>query len=284
MAHVQKFSSGSAARILGHCDRELSENGQYLKYRTGSEIDMSRTGKNFSLLAGDGLTSAERLSKRLSEVYVHKRKDVNVMCDWVVTLPKELSVADERTVHIFFAETVSFLLQRYGEENAVSINVHMDESQPHLHFCFVPVVYDSRKERYKVSAKELLTRKELKAFHDDLAAHLEKTLNIEPELIHSGKTKAQGGNLSVEELRSRKSALEWECDNLQKKLYELQNAILREKKVLDGLLADINQKIAQIEKYDLIKPREELDIYAQKRLQWRNDVKQDCEEEEEWEL
>lgn len=283
MAHVQKFSSGSAARILGHCDRELSEDGQYLKYRTGSEIDMSKTVKNFSLLAKDGLTSAERLSKRLSEVYVHKRKDVNVMCDWVVTLPKELS-DDDKLLRKFFSETVSFLMQRYGEENAISINVHMDESQPHLHFCFVPVVYDAKKERYKVSAKELLNKKELHAFHNDLGTHLEKTLNIEPELIHSGKTKAQGGNLSVEELRSRKSDLELEYDKLKKNFIELQNAVLSKKTLLDQLQANIDKKIAQIEKYDLVKPKEQLDIYAQSRLQWLNEVQADYEDEEEWEL
>ncbi len=283
MAHVQKFSSGSAARILGHCDRELSEDGQCLKYRTGSEIDRSRTGENFSLLPTSGLTSAEKLSKRLSEVYVHKRKDVNVMCDWVVTLPQELS-DDDKMLRRFFSETVSFLLQRYGEENAISINVHMDESQPHLHFCFVPVVYDTKKERYKVSAKELLNKRELQSFHDDLGAYLAKTLNIEPELVHSGKTKAQGGNLSVEELRSRKSELELEIEKLQKSLIGLQNGVLSEKKLLNELRVKINKKIAQIEKYDLIKPKEQLDIYAQKRLQWLNDVQQDYEEEEEWEL
>ena len=46
--------------------------------------------------------------------------------------------------------------------------VHYDETTPHLHYAFVPVVFDNKKSRYKVSAKEVLTRHDLQTFHDDL--------------------------------------------------------------------------------------------------------------------
>lgn len=201
MAHVQKFTSGSASRILGHCEREKSEYGNFLKYRSGSDIDPTKTHLNMSMKFQDGLTPQERLQKRLSEVHVLKRKDVNVMCDWVLTLPKELP-QDLDTIKVFFYEAANFLMNRYGKENAVSCTVHLDEAQPHMHFCFVPVTYDTKKEYYKVSAKEVLTRTELNRFHTDLETYLQKTIGLEKGLIYSGVTKKQGGNKTIGQLKA----------------------------------------------------------------------------------
>lgn len=38
----------------------------------------------------------DSLNERLSQVKVCKRADVNVLCDWVVTLPKDVQVDDEQ--------------------------------------------------------------------------------------------------------------------------------------------------------------------------------------------
>lgn len=199
MAHVQKFSAGSAARILGHCDREKNEDG-YLKYRTDSDIDGTKTHLNFSMLPEDGLTAQQRLQNRLENVHVLKRKDVNVMCDWVITLPKDYAVDPPQ----FFRSSFDFLKQRYGEDNIISANVHMDEASPHMHFCFVPVVWDKKKEWNKVSAKEVLSKSDLNSFHGDLAVQLNKELGLPKEAVCSGITKAQGGNKSVSELKELK--------------------------------------------------------------------------------
>src|SRR5699024_10391436 len=65
-----------------------------------------------------------------------------------------------------------FLSERYGEENVLAGVVHNDETTPHMHFAFMPVTYDEKREREKVSAKEVLNRNELKSFHQDLDNHL----------------------------------------------------------------------------------------------------------------
>lgn len=201
MAHCQKFSRGSASRIIGHCEREKSEHGEYLKYRTSSNIDTSRTHMNMPMNFKDGLTAQQRFEKRLQEVHVLNRKDVNVLCDWVVTMPEGLS-QDNNTLRNFFGETVKFLNARYGSENVVSCNIHMDEAQPHLHYCFVPVVYDKKKERHKVSAKEVLTRADLNSFHRDLENHLHESIGLEKGLVYSGKTEMQGGNKTIGQLKA----------------------------------------------------------------------------------
>ena len=67
---------------------------------------------------------------------------MNVLCSWVVTVPKDVPEAEYEK---FFHATYDFLEKRYGRENVVSAYVHMDEITPHMHFAFVPVVYDKRK-------------------------------------------------------------------------------------------------------------------------------------------
>lgn len=224
MAHVAKFTAGSAGRILGHCDREMDSSGEYLKYRTSSDIDTGLTEKNMALEFDDGLTSQERLHKRLGEVHVLKRKDVNVLCDWVVTYPKELPM-DDGSIRAFFNSSLRFLMDRYGEENTVSANVHMDEAQPHLHFCFVPVVFDGKKGYEKVSAKQVLDRKDLNTFHGDLEAHLEKEIGLERGLVLSGVTREQGGNRTIGQLKAEK--LRKETDLVLVELREYEDRITR---------------------------------------------------------
>src|SRR5699024_2986969 len=45
-----------------------------------------------------------------------------------------------------------------------------------MHFAFMPVTYDEKREREKVSAKEVLNRDEFKSFHQDLDNHLKERI------------------------------------------------------------------------------------------------------------
>src|SRR5699024_12797917 len=57
------------------------------------------------------------------------------------------------------------------------------ETTPHMHFAFMPVTYDEKREREKVSAKEVLNRNELKSFHQDLDNHLKERI---PQIYQKG--------------------------------------------------------------------------------------------------
>src|SRR5699024_4018561 len=61
--------------------------------------------------------------------------------------------------------------------------VHNDETTPHMHFAFMPVTDDEKREREKVSAKEVLNRNELKSFHQDLDNHLKERI---PQIYQKG--------------------------------------------------------------------------------------------------
>ncbi|WP_273729988.1 MobV family relaxase, partial [Leuconostoc mesenteroides] len=151
------------------------------------EIDVSKSYLNQDLMA-DGSDMLSRFNERLNDVYCMKRDDVKALATWIVTLPEELAEAPYEQKSAFFEATTNFFNERYGQENAVAAVVHYDEITPHLHYAFVPVVFDNKKARYKVSAKEVLTRHDLQTFHDDLDQHLKKVLPFYEQGILNHKT------------------------------------------------------------------------------------------------
>lgn len=202
MAHVAKYTAAAAGHLCNHYGRsEDMEKSAYV-IRGNENIDPSRTHLNYDLAPHREGSQIDRLHQRLSEVKVQKRADVNVLCDWVVTVPKDLP-REEHTR--FFSETYRFLSARYGEQNVVSAFVHNDETTPHIHFAFVPVTEDKKKGGFKVSAKEVLTRHDLQTFHTDLDAHLERTMGHEVHVLN-GATK--DGNKTVAEIKKYAAAKE----------------------------------------------------------------------------
>lgn len=169
MAHVQKYTKGNVQGLSIHWDRKTENH-------SNQDIDNERSHLNYDLCEKEGDTLS-RMNDRLSEVHCLNRKDVKVCADWVVTLPESLKDTSEKEQRKFFEKTYEFLANRYGgEKNVLSANIHNDETRPHMHFAFIPVVWDEKKLREKVSAKEVLTRKELKTFHQDLDKFLKKEI------------------------------------------------------------------------------------------------------------
>ncbi|PEK39425.1 MobV family relaxase, partial [Bacillus pseudomycoides] len=169
MAHVQKYTKGNVQGLSIHWDRKTENH-------SNPDIDNERSDLNYDLCEKEGDTLS-RMNDRLSEVHSLNRNDLKVCADWIVTLPENLKGASEQEQRQFFEKTYEFLTDRYGgEKNVLSANVHNDETTPHMHFAFMPVVWDEKKQREKVSAKEVLTRKDLRTFHQDLDEFLKKEL------------------------------------------------------------------------------------------------------------
>lgn len=162
-------------------------------------IDPSRTHLNEDWTPqrtdekGKILTKRQYYNQRLKEVPHLHRKDVRTAVSWVVTLPKEIPAGSSQD-RAFFKATYDFLNQRYGAENIISVNIHRDEAQPHMHFVFVPV-----DKRGRISAKNLINKTELRCFHPQLQSYMDSR-GIQCN-VNSGITRAQGGNRTIAELK-----------------------------------------------------------------------------------
>lgn len=196
--------------MLAHYDRR--------KGGSESEIDPERSVLNYNLAQDiQPLDQLEFIHERLKKVYCFNRKDVNVMCDWVITAPKDLPADKEDD---FFKITFDYLVTKYGKNNVVSSYVHKDETTPHMHFAFIPVVHDEKRNGLKVSAKEKITLGHLKTFHEELERHLSSQMHFKVNILNGA---TRDGNKSIKELK-RGTAIE-ELENLETKIYTLNTRV-----------------------------------------------------------
>ena len=242
IAHLEKYTAAAAGHLTAHYERRKYDcgkyNGEYIRFGN-QNIDISRTPQNYNLAPVRDTSQIDFIRQRVGEVKCMNRKDVNVMCDWVVTAPTGVR---ENELTQFFRETYSFLEARYGSRNVISAHVHMDEVTPHMHFAFVPVIYDSRKRVYKVSAKELISRTDLKTFHPDLEEHLAGVFGRELGILNDA---TKEGNRSVQELK-RQTAVERMQDaenriKIAENIYQEKILIIRE------VIKDIDRQKYEIE-------------------------------------
>lgn len=254
MAHFAKHTITACGHLGKHYERGKDHTSEYIKYGNES-IDSNKTHLNYNLAPEHD--QMDFIKNRISEVKCLKRKDVNVMCSWVVTLPKDYSETDpSRTSEEFFKGAYNFLEQKYGKENVVSSYVHMDETTPHMHFAFVPVVKDEKKGHLKVSAKECVTKWDLKGFHELLQDYLQEKCNLHSNVINEA---TKEGNKSIAELK-RGTATQ----KLQEALREVEkvkediNTLEGSKIALEGKIKDMEGKILSLEEVNQIKIKKPL--------------------------
>lgn len=166
MAHVQKFKRDAVAAMMHHYTRD---NDRTLGR---SNIDPERTRDNYAIGPERG---REYVAERIGEIERAQgrsvRKDAVAMCDWVVTAPPDLRPEDRRR---FFEACRGFFEERYGERNMLGCWVHMDETTPHAHIAFMPVVERDGIER--LSAKDVLNRAEMGRIHPELSRRAEREI------------------------------------------------------------------------------------------------------------
>ena len=166
------------------------------------EIDHSKTYLNYNLAPEHtGMTDYEFMKKRCEEFKVLKRKDVNWLVSWVITMPTDY----KGNKALFFREAYNFMANRYGKGNVVSAYVHLDETSPHMHFCFVPVIFDKKKQEYKVNAKQCINKVELKQIHPEMQEYLENKLQTKVNILNGATAE---GNKTVEQLKNEEKIKE----------------------------------------------------------------------------
>ena len=237
MANMQKYTRNALGHMLKHYAREKDQNGEYVKFGN-TNIDQYLTQYNYTFTnRKDNLSDYEFIKKRVEELNCLKRKDVNVMATWVVTVPQQyltqarendefLRDTEDSYCYKFFKQTYNFLENKYGKDNIIGGYVHMDETTPHMHFAFIPTVRDNKKQKLKVSAKECLNKKALQKFHPELNAYLNKTLKKELKELNLddiGVITNDNRNrqyIGMEDLKKRIKELEIANKRLQKQQQE----------------------------------------------------------------
>lgn len=165
----EKRKGGPASALERHHERKKEQ------YASNPDIDRERSHLNYHLVKPAGsyyweiqsrIEAAQRQNPRCKV-----RKDSVKFIDTIVTAsPEYLAALPPERVKRYFERALDFFKEEVGEENIFSAVVHMDERNPHMHLCFVPLTRDHR-----LSAKEVIGNREKLVewqdrFHDHMAA------------------------------------------------------------------------------------------------------------------
>ena len=238
MAHVEKYMRSDITGLAIHYERR---DGHQL---SNEDIDISRKHLNYNLASElQPLTSEQFIKQRLSEVKHINRKDIKVMVDWIVTLPKNVL---EQYEDNFFKFTYEFLKERYGAKNIVGAWVHKDEKTPHIHFSFVPVIeVDGVENLNEATINGNRTIKELKQ-HEDL--NFKKSITNITNHINASQ-----------EIVAQAEKIDFEASGLLEKTKSLKksNEVIDEFKYQNKVLQADNISLGQL----VVVQKEELDCY-----------------------
>lgn len=202
--HKEGFPAPSIGRIIAHYTRGLYEGERvdYDRRAGGGHIDTSRSHLNYQLGECHGVGWVR---ERLQGVYF-RPQDANKpkMLDIVITLPTDEPPENARA---FFEAAYKSLIKQYRKKNnIVGAWVHLDESRPHMHFAFLPIVDKTMKKNPEV--KEGLSQKayfpskaSLQVMHKTTQQDVSQALGHRVALLNE-VTKQQGGNKSISELKT----------------------------------------------------------------------------------
>lgn len=161
---IEKRKLGSVSRICNHHER-LKE-----QYKSNPDIDPERTHLNYHLKKPDDRYRPLVLN-RIEEAGARRRKDSVVLQDCIVTAsPDWINDKPYEEQVRFFNHAYDYFQNKFREENLISAVVHMDEANPHMHLCFVPITEDNR-----LSSKEIIGGpKGLSKLQDEFYEHMAK--------------------------------------------------------------------------------------------------------------
>lgn len=199
--HYEKFKGKeNVRRILEHSDR--GQEGVPEHGHGNEKIDPKKTCLNYDLKDRNGMTATEYYRSKIDEISGEMkargrtlRKDAVTLCSWVVTVPKDIP---EEKQGEFFQGCFDFFSARYGSDSIVTAAVHLDETTPHMHLQFMPIVTDKDGSR-RLCAKDLENRRSLSSVHRDLEKELTTKLGNRITLLNGA---TEGGNKTVQELKA----------------------------------------------------------------------------------
>lgn len=198
MAHIEKYKASAVGKLCAHYNRWQGIDNPNV---SRENIDKSRTHLNYTLgvyekdgkrFIGEvrGSASWATVKGRIDAVNARAkaegkratRKDAVVMADMVVTLPPNVPPED---AYKFFWNSYQYIADRVGRGNLMGGYVHMDETTPHMHVPFTPIL-DGR-----FNYKKMCDRKFYQTFHKGLGDRLEQKMGYRPEVELSEETRAQ---------------------------------------------------------------------------------------------
>lgn len=245
MAHIAKYKATAVGKLCAHYNRWDGIDNPAVRREN---IDKERTHLNYTLGVYEeeghryigkvrGTASWATVKGRIDSVNEAAkaagkratRSDAVVMADMVVTLPKNVARKD---TYKFFCASYQYIADRVGRRNLMGGYVHMDETTPHMHVPFTPIL-DGR-----FNYKKMCDRRFYQTFHKGLGDHLEKKMGYRPEVELSDDRKAERAlsQVRMEDLDAARAAItasaEERLEEVNEELSAVRDELYKEKELV----------------------------------------------------
>ncbi len=234
-----KYKMANLQSISRHNERQNEKYGN-------KDIDQSRSDLNYHLKVPKENSyelEFERLRKEndlKGNLRLSGKKQSNVVDEFLITSDNDFfkNIGAEETKR-YFKSAYDFACSKCGEKNIISAVVHMDETTPHMHLTYIPVVKGLKKgeEVLKINSSEFW-----KGFNsygklqDDFHSYVkERGFDLD-----RGETKEEKReHLTVEEFKAetKKAELQKEVETLNGKI-EAVEGVLSEVSIFDNVKLD----------------------------------------------
>jgi len=233
-----KYKLANLQSVSRHNERQNAEYGN-------KDIDTSRSGDNYRLKSPRE-KSYEKEFFRLREenglkgnLRLSGKKQSNVVCEFLITSDAEYfkGVGGEETRR-FFQEAYGFACGKCGERNIVSAVVHMDETTPHMHLTYIPVVNGLKKGREveKINCSEFWKGHDSYGrLQDEFHAHMAAAGFALERGVRNADREESRGHLAVEEFKI--ASARQEASELRQSVSEMQGGVIaleKQKNALEG--------------------------------------------------
>lgn len=171
---MEKRKGAAISAIEKHNNRTTEILADGTEKQWAENADPNLKEDNISIKKYEDLNLNQSINKHLQECGILKtRKDAVKAVEILCTASPEFfngNELDDKTM-AFCKQANNFINERYGKANVMSVDIHMDEKTPHLHFVIVPITKDN-----KLSAKTVCgNRKDYQKLQDDFS---EKMKNL----------------------------------------------------------------------------------------------------------
>lgn len=191
VATMKKMKIDNLSGIFRHDFRETDNH-------KNQDIDPSKSNQNIELVAD------HKLRKRDVMDFIQKhrvgsrkvRRDAVVLDEWIVSSDHGyFAKKSPEEVRKYFSDAIGYFAQKFGRENILYGNVHLDESTPHMHMGIVPITKD-----HKLSSKRVFDRNTLREIQTEFPKYMQEHGH---EVVR-GSEKSQRKKLSVAEYKHAK--------------------------------------------------------------------------------
>lgn len=189
VCHMEKYKRQDVSPVEKENERDENYDA------TNPQIDSEKTKNNYHIIYPQG-QYIDFINERIKSLTLSRklRSDAIYMNSFVLGSDgeffKTLSKYEQR---LFFEDCTDFFCDKYGKENVISVVVHEDETTPHMHLNFVPIVNG------KLCSKDLFNKKKLSILQTEFYEVVGKKYGLK-----RGKEGSQAKHLSTAEFKANK--------------------------------------------------------------------------------